>query len=416
MKNMRRWTAALLAAMMLWIAVPLASAASFPDVRADAWYASDVSEVTERGLMQDDGHGLFWPESLAPRQTLAKALWYAAGSPEPVTASGFTDLADIESPWADWAAEAGIIKGYEDGTFRGGDAVTREQFAAMLWRAEGEPAAKRELSFADNGEISDYAKPAVAWAQDNGILRGLPNNLFDPKGTVTRAQAAAVLVRWARLAESELPLTGRLICIDPGHCVTPLTGKGYREQVSPFSKETKPLYTTGTQGAHMTEEKLNLIVGLKLRNRLEELGAEVVMTREVSEITISGIGRCEVANRVNADVAIRIHADGNDDKSVHGVSVMVPDGNLLGWPSIKDESVRLGRLMVDAVAAKTGAKNRGIMPRSDMTGFNYSKVPTVLIEMGFMTNPEEDAKLETDAYQNLIVEGIVESLFTWYGI
>lgn len=213
-----------------------------------------------------------------------------------------------------------------------------------------------------------------------------------------------------------LPLNGALICIDPGHCVTPETGKGHRELVSPLSEETKPLYTTGTSGANMTEEQLNLAVGLQLRDALTALGAEVIMTREVSEITISGIERCEIAHEAGADIAVHIHADGNNDPSVHGVSVLVPDGDLLGTPSIVEESVRLGELMVNAVAVETGAKNRGTVPRSDMTAFNFSEIPSVLIKMGFMTNPEEDALLETAEYQAKIVTGMVNSLLQWYGV
>lgn len=212
-----------------------------------------------------------------------------------------------------------------------------------------------------------------------------------------------------------LPLEGAVICVDPGHCVTPEAGKGHRELMSPLSDETKPLYTTGTRGANMTEEQLNLTVGLQLRDALEELGAEVVMTREVSEITISGIERCEIAHEAGADIAVHIHADGNNDPSVHGVSVLVPDGDLLGTPSIVEESVRLGELMVNAVAAETGAKNRGTVPRSDMTAFNFSEIPSVLIEMGFMTNPEEDALLETAEYQAKIVDGMVAAILDWYG-
>ena len=166
----------------------------------------------------------------------------------------------------------------------------------------------------------------------------------------------------------------------------------------------------------MTEEQLNLMVGLQLRDALEGLGAEVVMTREVSEITISGIERCEIANEAEADVAIHIHADGTNDPSLHGVSVLVPAADLLGTPSILDESARLGELMVDAVATETGAKNRGTVPRSDMTAFNFSEVPSVLIEMGFMTNPEEDALLETPEYQAKIVTGMANSLLQWYGV
>lgn len=213
-----------------------------------------------------------------------------------------------------------------------------------------------------------------------------------------------------------LPLEGHIICLDPGHCVTPEAGKGHRELMSPLSTETKPVYTTGTQGAGLSEEKLNLIVGLKLRDALEALGAEVVMTREVSEITITGIERCEIANESGADVHIHIHADGFSDSSVHGVSVLVPTGDYLGTPSIKDESVRLGELMVNAVAAETGAKNRGIIARYDLTGLNFSEIPSVFIEMGYMTNPQEDARLNTEEYQDKIVQGMVNSLLEWYGV
>lgn len=213
-----------------------------------------------------------------------------------------------------------------------------------------------------------------------------------------------------------LPMEGRKICIDPGHCVTPDANKGYREPVSPLSDETKPRYLSGTAGAVMSEEKLNLAVGLKLRDALTALGAEVVMTREVSEISLPNTERCRIANESGADVHVHIHADGSENQSAKGVSVLVPGGDLLGTPSIVDESVRLGQLMVDCVSEATGAKNRGIIPRSDLTGLNFSEIPSVFIEMGFMSNPEEDALLCSDAYQDKIVAGMVNSLMDWYGI
>lgn len=257
--------------------------------------------------------------------------------------------------------------------------------------------------------------PIYLWIALLLFLNGAP--AAPAGGAVTDAEPAAVEAETPEAGEAEtLPLSGHIICVDPGHCVTPLSGKGYRELVSPLSTETKALYTTGTHGANMTEEQLNLRVGLKLRDALEALGAEVLMTREVSEITITGIERCEIANEGGADVAVHIHADGSDSKSARGVSVLVPAGDLLGTPSIREESVRLGQLMVDAVAEATGAKNRGTVARSDMTSFNFSEVPSVLIEMGFMTNPEEDALLETDEYQDKIVSGMVQSLLAWYGL
>ena len=212
-----------------------------------------------------------------------------------------------------------------------------------------------------------------------------------------------------------LPLEGRIICLDPGHCVTEEAGKGYREPVSPLSDETKPRYLSGTRGASLTEEQLNLQVALKLRDALEALGAEVVMTREVSEISLPNTERCRIANESGADVHVHIHADGSESTSANGVSVLIPDGDLLGTPSIVEESARLGQLMVDCVSEATGAKNRGTVPRSDLTGLNFSEIPSVFIEMGFMTNPEEDALLSSGEYQDKIVAGMANSLLDWYG-
>ena len=212
-----------------------------------------------------------------------------------------------------------------------------------------------------------------------------------------------------------LPLEGRIICLDPGHCVTEEASKGYREPVSPLSDETKPRYLSGTRGASLTEEQLNLQVALKLRDALEALGAEVVMTREVSEISLPNTERCRIANESGADVHVHIHADGSESTSANGVSVLIPDGDLLGTPSIVEESARLGQLMVDCVSEATGAKNRGTVPRSDLTGLNFSEIPSVFIEMGFMTNPEEDALLSSGEYQDKIVAGMANSLMDWYG-
>ena len=254
-------------------------------------------------------------------------------------------------------------------------------------------------SAAENGELPEI--PAVDYVESTEKIEEPTKEVIEPEPELA--------------PEPELlPLGDTLIFIDPGHCVTPLTGKGYTELISPLSGETKPLYTTGTASKNMTEEKLNLTVGLKLRDYLNDLGAAVIMTREVSEVTITGRERCDIPNQAGADVCVRIHADGSTNSSVHGVSVLTPAGELLGTPSIAEESTRLGQLMVDAVAEETGAKNRGIMPRSDMTGFNFSEIPTVLIEMGFMTNPEESVLLETDEYQNKIAAGIANSLLEWY--
>lgn len=269
---------------------------------------------------------------------------------------------------------------------------------------------------------------AASPAEDTETPAAPPPAQEDP-GPETEPEAAAEPLPPAKpesQAESEdtpqpepepqpLPLEGRIICLDPGHCVTEEAGKGYREPVSPLSDETKPRYLSGTRGASLTEEQLNLQVALKLRDALEALGAEVVMTREVSEISLPNTERCRIANESGADVHVHIHADGSESTSANGVSVLIPDGDLLGTPSIVEESARLGQLMVDCVSEATGAKNRGTVPRSDLTGLNFSEIPSVFIEMGFMTNPEEDALLSSGEYQDKIVAGMANSLMDWYG-
>lgn len=218
----------------------------------------------------------------------------------------------------------------------------------------------------------------------------------------------------AAKSEEALPqgaLAGRIICIDPGHCISSAGGK---ERMSPLSDEMKSAIVSGASGRNQTEEALNLAVGLRLRDLLEAQGAQVVMTRTVSEIDLTNIQRAEIANDAGADVCIRIHADGVDDSRVHGVSVLIPAGAFLGTPEIAAPSAQLGQIMVDCVAQETGAKNRGTTERTDLTGFNWSKVPVVLLEMGFLSNPEEDAAMETEAYQQKIAQGVTNALLQWF--
>lgn len=206
------------------------------------------------------------------------------------------------------------------------------------------------------------------------------------------------------------PLAGMVICVDPGHGVTDAHGQ---EAVSPLSDEQKAAYVSGAAGDQITEEALNLQVALRLRDTLTGLGADVLLTRETNAATVSNIERAEMANNAGADCCIRIHADGIEDRSVHGVSVLVPAGDLLGTPAIVQPSRALGQLMVDAVAAQTGASNRGLSERADLTGFNWSKVPCVLLEMGFVTNPDEEAAMMRPDYQQKIVDGIALAVQQW---
>lgn len=212
-------------------------------------------------------------------------------------------------------------------------------------------------------------------------------------------------------AKESLPLADIIICIDAGH------GKNsYNKQelIAPNSLQTKIAFASGTSGKNQTEEELNLIIALKLESKLKALGATVYMTRTTHESDMTNIDRAEFANAVYADISVKIHADGIENSSVHGVSMLVPSNQYINNQSICDESIKAGEIILEEVVNSTGAVNRGVMERNDLTGFNWTKVPVVLLEMGFMTNPEEDAKMETEEYQQKIVDGIVSGLLKYF--
>ena len=111
--------------------------------------------------------------------------------------------------------------------------------------------------------------------------------------------------------------------------------------------------------------------------------------------------------------SLTVDADGSDNKSIHGISVLVPEGNLLGTPAIVEPSRSAGEAVHDALIDATGAEDHGIVVRTDLTGFNWSEVPVILVEMGFLSNDEEDAKLATDEYREILAEGMHQGIRNW---
>ena len=211
-------------------------------------------------------------------------------------------------------------------------------------------------------------------------------------------------------SSSDHILTGKIICVDPGHGVTSETKQ---ELMSPKSRETKAAYVSGASGEYQTEEELNLAVAKLVKNKLEALGAEVIMTRTKHDVAVSNIERAEIANDANADICIRIHADGTENSSANGFSILVPSGDLLGNPSIIEPSREVAEAVETSLSESTGARDRGIVEREDLTGFNWSEVPVILVEMGFLSNSEEDEKMSTDSYREKLAEGISNGIEKW---
>ena len=182
-------------------AEPAPAKLPFTDVADTAWYAADVRYVWEQGLMQGVTATTFSPDTSTTRAQFATVLYRMAGSPAVSDADmkscPFTDLkADWYRSAVVWAWRQGVVNGTSATTFTPDQNVTREQLVAMLWRYDGSKTAADSLRFSDAGTISAYARPAVAWAVETGVVGGMPDGTFQPKGTATRAQLAAILHRY----------------------------------------------------------------------------------------------------------------------------------------------------------------------------------------------------------------------------
>ena len=203
-----------------------------------------------------------------------------------------------------------------------------------------------------------------------------------------------------------------IICIDPGHQTK---GDMSEEPVGPGSSETKFKVSWGTQGVstNIPEYELNLQASKILKKYLEDMGFKVIMTRETNDVNITNSERAIFANENNANLVIRIHADGSDDSSVTGASLHIPASNGKYTSKIYKESNKCAQIMFSDMK-EAGFKVNNIYERSDLTGFNWSEVPAVLVEMGFMSNPEEDEKMAQKSYQEKMMKAIAEATQTYF--
>ena len=188
-----------------------------------------------------------------------------------------------------------------------------------------------------------------------------------------------------------------VVVIDPGH---DLRANLVTEPIGPGSSTRKIKDGGGTRGvvSGTTESELNLAVSLRLRALLRRAGVSVVMTRTRTEGTsVGNIARAGIANRVRAALFLRVHADGAPTPAARGTHTLYP-ALQPGWTDDVYVSSRRAAGIVQAELLRAlGFPDRGLQERSDFTGFNWSDVPVVLVELGFMTSPAEDRLLATDA-------------------
>ena len=182
----------------------------FTDVPRESWFFAPVFVCYRLGLMVGTSETTFSPNSNASRAMLVTVLWRMSGSPMPVDAH-FEDV-PFDSWYygaVNWAAENGVVYGVGQNRFAPNQSITREQTAAILFRlaaAAGYPVDSFAPlgGFRDAASASEYARSALMWAVDAGIMQGNDRHELRPRGTATRAELAAMLVRFIAWCEMEM--------------------------------------------------------------------------------------------------------------------------------------------------------------------------------------------------------------------
>ncbi|WP_258879726.1 N-acetylmuramoyl-L-alanine amidase [Clostridium estertheticum] len=200
----------------------------------------------------------------------------------------------------------------------------------------------------------------------------------------------------------------KVVVIDPGHAsITSLE----QEKQAPGSTIMKIKEPGGAEGINTKtpEYVVNMAVAVRLKVLLIKKGYTVIMTKTENKQMLGNIARAQVGNDSKANLVIRIHADSNDNSSVSGASMLVPTDTKNTDPIYK-LSKQYGQVVFRKLINNVGMNDRGVVERDDMTGFNWSKVPVILVEMGFLSNTSEEKLLITESYQDKLAKGLAEGI------
>ena len=205
-----------------------------------------------------------------------------------------------------------------------------------------------------------------------------------------------------------------IVVIDPGHQAQ---GSSAKEPNGPGSDVMKAEVSWGAEGAYSgAEHALNLEVALLLRDELIARGYSVVMIRETAEVNISNMKRAEIANKYNAAAYVRIHANYYDDLTMNGAMTICqsPENPYPDCVATYEESRLLSEMVLQTFCKATGMQQLKIREEDDLTGTNWSKVPTTLVEMGFLSNKSDDMLMATRYFKEQAAEGLADGLDMYF--
>ncbi len=267
-------------------------------------------------------------------------------------------------------------------------------------------AAGLRVELIDSGEtVATAAERLVMTQRPAGatvLSTGASVTLVAPAQTSDETTAATAPARASRKGT---------VCIDPGHQAH---SEVKLEPIGPGSRREKPRATGGATGVAtgVPEHEVALQLAMNLKERLESEGYRVVLTRTTNDVLLSNAQRARIANRAHADLFVRIHCGASTVATVSGVQTFYPARNRWTGP-IAATSRRAAVLIGNALAASTGAVRLGAHAQDGMAGFNWSKVPVVSVETGYLSNPTEDRLLSSPSHQDKVAEGIASGIVAY---
>lgn len=268
-------------------------------------------------------------------------------------------------------------------------------------------AAGLEVDVQTQNASTSAAPGTVLWQDPQNGMLVAPGSLVVLR--IAPARPAATTA--ATTVSAAKPGSRFVVCIDPGHQAHT---NSTQEPYGPGSTKLVNAVNGGATGVttHLPEYEVALEIAMNLKSRLEKQGVKVVMTRTTNDVNISNSRRAQIANDAHADLFVRVHCDSSNSGSVSGMSMQIPGVDKWTRP-IAARSNAAGTDVLNAAVASTGAKYRGLFKRTDLTGFNFAKVPAILIECGFMSNPVEDRLLSSPGYQDKIAGGMTTGIMRY---
>jgi N-acetylmuramoyl-L-alanine amidase len=438
--------------------------AIFADVPADHWAKREIEFLYERAIIEgynENGVMQFHPNENVTRAQAAKMIMKALGESEkPVTRARFKDVPPSHwaAGWIERAVEKGIFQGYEDGTFQPNAPLKRSQMSKIIAIAFHlpEPAVAGNQQIFRDIQPNYWAYPYIVKLYYNGISNGSQNR-FMPESYISRAQFSAFVARalnkdFRLSVNSSAIATGKVTAatlnvrsagnanasvigrLTRGTVVSVLEINGYWAKIS-YNGKTGYVHKSylklknvngnpvqgriividaghggtdpGTMNGKTYEKNIVLSVAKKVKQKLESAGAKVIMTRE-SDVYKTLEERVQIAKNNYAELFVSIHVNSGSSAANGTETYYDTSKNPNGY-----ESYLLAKAIEQQIVNNADMNNRGVKDY-DYYVIRNNNVPSVLIELGFITNNSDYKKLISDHYQNIFAQSIYNGIVQYY--